>query len=397
MRNFKYWLLLAFAVCLTLASWRAYRYPEYSTDGFSYMGNAVAMSGAGIQVIHDSVYREARAGMPRPEFDHLTGNDPSEPASERNSFHQRAVDAYRFAEFLPCFAIRPVFNELVYVLHFKLGVGLLKATVLLAVVSYWLLGWVVLAWTARYTAVPWAAPITILLLLSPPVWDLARSTTPDALSTLVVLLAIYLLFERQKLLPGMILLLASVYVRTDNLFLVVPVLAFLYVTGSGLKATHAVALSALAFVSVLVINHFAGDYGAKVLYYRSFVEPPIAVGEIVPRFGIHEYLTALKAGIGGALHGPYIPFLLMGIVGLLRRASRAVVGLIAVTVVYTAAHLIIFPNPEPRFFGAFFAAMGIALASTLFTSSSEQLGTAQLATLRRDDSGVVHALAGTQR
>ncbi len=365
LRNPKLWALLAFAVCLSLASLRAYRYPEYTTDGFSYMANAVAMKGESIQVIHDSVYREAMAGIPRPIFDHLTGNDPTEPVSQSRSFQERARDAYRFAEFLPCFAIRPIFNELIYVLHYKLGIGLLKASVLIPVVSYWLMGWMILAWIWRYAARPWAALIAILLLLSPPLWDLARSTTPDALSTLILLAAMFLLLEKRRLLPGLILLMASVYVRTDNVLIVLAVLAYLYVAGYGLRASQAVVLSAVAVASVFVINHFAGDYGARMLYYRSFVGTPLAIGELVPRVGFRDYLAGLKSGISGLVHGSYIAFTLMGIVGVLRRPSYGIVGLAAVTGAYAAAHFILLPNPETRYFGPFFAGMGIVLASTL--------------------------------
>src|SRR5215469_5090140 len=148
--NSKFWAQIAFALILTLASLRAYQYPEYSTDGFSYMGNAVAMSGASVQVIHEAVYNDAKNGIPAPIFKHLTGDDPSEPLAESRSFRERATDPYHFAEFLPCFAIRPVFNLLIYVLHFKLRIGLLRSIVILPVVSYWLMGWVVWVWVQRY-------------------------------------------------------------------------------------------------------------------------------------------------------------------------------------------------------------------------------------------------------
>lgn len=359
------WVGLAFGACLTLASLRAYEYPQYSTDGLSYMANALAMSGASIPVIHDTVYRDAKAGIPAPAFNHLVGDDPSEPRSERESFRERAVDPYHFAEFLPCFAIRPIFNELIYILHFKLGVGLLQATVLIPVVSYWLMGWMVWVWIARYTAVPWAAFLSLLLLLSPPLWDLARFTSPDALSSLVVLLGMYLLFEKRKLLPGTILLLASVFIRTDNALLVLVVLAFMYAAGFGLKVVDGIVLSVVAAASVVLINHFAGDYGWRVLYYRAFVGVPTAVGEIAPSFGVRDYLTALRAGLSGAVHEQYIPFFLMGVVSLLRRPPMAILVFVAVTTFYTMARIIIFPDPEMRYFGPFFVAMGVALASSL--------------------------------
>jgi hypothetical protein len=233
------------------------------------------------------------------------------------------------------------------------------------------MGWVAWVWIERYVAGAWASLLcATLLLVSPPVWELARSTTPDALSSLIVLLALFLLFEKRAILPGMILLMVSIYVRTDNAVLALIVLAFLYVAGFGVRLFEAVVLAALAVASVFIINHFAGDYGAKVLYYRSFVEAPIAVGEIVPRFGIAEYLAALKLCLSGVLHGMYIPFLLMGVVGVLRRTPLPILAVATVTTVYTGAHLVIFPNPETRFFGPFFVAMGLALMSTLARAGS---------------------------
>jgi hypothetical protein len=373
LRNVKLWSLAGFGIFLTLLCRRAYQYPEYSTDGFSYMANAVAMSGASIQEIHDAVYREAKATIRAPIYAHLTGNDLNQVASEASSFHQREINAYRFAEFLPCFAIRPVFTELIYVLHYWFGIRLLKAEILIPVVSYWLMGWLVLAWMARYVAVPSAALISALLLFCAPLWALARSTTPDALSSLAVLAALFLLFERRQTLPGTILLLVSVWIRTDNVVLVLLALGFLWISKSGLRLSAAILLSAVAIASVFVINHFAGDYGAKVLYYRSFIEAPIAVGEIVPVFGLREYLAALKAAISVVVHGAYVPFFLVGCVGLLRWRSRAVVFPLLVTTSYTIAHLVIFPNPEARFFGPFFVLAGLGLASMLPSERALQL------------------------
>jgi hypothetical protein len=364
MRNgMKLWSILVFATCLTLAALRAYQYPEYSTDGFSYMGNAVAISGASIQMIHDIVYKEAKAGIPGPVYSHLTGAD-SVPGAELASFHDRAIDPYHFAEYLPCFAVRPLFNELLYVLHYELGLGLLHAVVLVPVLSYWLMGWLSLLWISRYVVAPWAAVISLCLLLTPPVWDLARSTTPDSLSALVVLLALYLAFEKRMGFPAIVLLLASVFVRTDNFMFVIIAVGYMYVAGLGVSARDVVVISAVAIASVWIINHFAGDYGPKVLYYRSFIEAPNAPGEIVPTFGFHEYLAALKKGIAGAVHDFYIPFFLMGIIGVVKGLPKAVLEVVLTTTLYTVAHIVIFPNPETRFFGPFFIAMGVALVSS---------------------------------
>lgn len=355
---------LVFAVFLTLAAFRAYQYPGYTSDEFVYMANAVAMRGASIQGIHDTVYREVMAEVPRPILDHLLGNDPVETAQSR-SFHERAVNPYRFAEFLPCFAVRPIFNEMVYVLHYKLGIGLLRSTILISVVSYWVMGWIVLTWISRYVGAPWAALVSLLLMLTPPVFDLARWPMPDALSCTTLLLALFFILEKNWITAGLTILLASVYVRTDNVILVLIVLAYLSIWSRAIDKTKAAVLAVVAVSSVSLINHFAGDYGARLLYYRAFIEPPLAPGEMVAHFGIHDYLVALRAGVASVLHGDFITFALMGLVALLRRPGSTILGLILVTVAYSASRFVIFPLVEGRYFGMFFLAMGISLASTL--------------------------------
>jgi hypothetical protein len=355
---------LGFAIVLSLAALRAYQYPAYTSDGFVYMANVVAMHGAHAPEIHETVYRELYAGIPKNILDHLLGHDPVETATSR-SFHERAVDPYRFAELLPCFAVRPIFNELVYVLHYWFGISLLRATVLIPVLSYWVLGWFVFTWIARYTPMPWAALVSLLLMLTPPVWDLARWPTPDALSCMTLLLALYLILERKFLAPGLTILLASVYVRTDNALLVLTVVAYLSIVEKRLEKTKAMVLGALAIVSVMLINHFAGDYGARMLYYRAFIAPAIAPGEITPNFGFHDYVVALRSGVAGIIHGDFAAFGLMGVVGLLRRPSRALLDLTVITVCYSAGRFVVFPLAEARYFVLFFAVTGILLASSI--------------------------------
>src|SRR5208283_1159676 len=110
------------------------------------------------------------AQVPENILNHLLGKDPVESPQSR-SYIERASNPYSFAQFLPCFAVRPIFNEFVYVLHYWFGVGLL--------------------WISAYVPAIWAAVCCALLMLTPPVWDLARWPTPDALSSLALLLALY--------------------------------------------------------------------------------------------------------------------------------------------------------------------------------------------------------------
>src|SRR5208282_293326 len=362
-----------FLLVLTLAAFRAYQYPDYCSDEFQYMANAVAMHGAHAPEIHETVYREVLAQVPENILNHLLGKDPVESPQSR-SYIERASNPYSFAQFLPCFAVRPIFNEFVYVLHYWFGVGLLRATVLIPVLSYWFMGCIALLWISAYAPAIWAAVCCALLMLTPPVWDLARWPTPDALSSLALLLALYFILEKKWLTPGLTILLASVYVRTDNVLMAVLVLAYLSIVTKTIDKTKAAVLAAVAIGSVPLINHFGGDYGPRMLYYRVFLGVPMAPGVMVaPPFGWRDYMVALHAGIVGVVHEEYIPFALMGVVGFLRRPTPAIAGLTMLAAAYAAGHFLLYPLPEDRFFGLFFVAMGISMASTLVAVRARSL------------------------
>ena len=354
-------IVAVYLLLLTLLSSRAYLYSLYDMDMMGYIGNAVAISGASVRQIHDASYRALETEVPPSARDHLLGRDKSGPASQWESRQDRAVNPGHFAEYLPCFAIRPIFNELVYLLHFKLGIGLVRATIVISVFSYWLIGFLVFSWLCRYATLWRAALGSLLLVLSPPLLDLARFNTPDALACLVSLAALYFIFELDRLFWGLTLLLLSVYVRTDNVLLAIAVLAYCSVISKQLEKTKAAALMIVAVLSVLLINHFAGDYGLRMLYYRSFVAIPLAPGELVVSFGMVDYLRAFRTAVSQTMVGSMPLFLLMGVVGLCAQRHRITQALAAVTAFYLVSHFLLFPSGQERFWGILYVGCGLIL------------------------------------
>jgi len=366
-------IVLVFLLLLTLLSSHAYVYSLYDMDMMGYIGNAIAMSGATVRQIHDVAYRAVADEVPSGIKEHLLGTDVSGPPTQWQSRQDRAANADHFAEYLPCFAVRPIFNELVYLLHFKLGVGLVRATIVISVVSYWLTGVLVLAWLTRYVGVSRAAICSLFLMLAPPIINLARFNTPDALSCLVSLAALYLIFERKALFLGLTLLLLSVYVRTDNILLVIAVLGYSsFVTGQ-LEKTKAAVLAAVAVASVILINHYAGDYGLRMLYYRSFVAIPLAPGEFVAPFGRGDYLRALRTAISQTLNGFFPLFVLMGLVGYLARRTQVSQAIAAVTTFYVAGHFVLFPSGQERFWGPFYIVTAMIMTIAAWRQQTPQV------------------------
>jgi hypothetical protein len=158
-----------------------------------------------------------------------------------------------------------------------------------------------------------------------------------------------------------ILLLASIYFRTDFVVLAGPVLLACWLERR-IELWKAGVLALVAVASVLCINHFAGDYGMGMLYYRNFAGVPIAPGEMTVQFSARNYLTMLRSGITLMMASFFLPFLLLGTIGTVSRRMR---GLFAVTLAYLLLHFMILPNWQERWFGVFYLSMAVCAAAAV--------------------------------
>ncbi|HEY3972405.1 MAG TPA: hypothetical protein VGM18_05330 [Candidatus Sulfotelmatobacter sp.] len=288
------------------------------------MGNALLMEQTDPVQIHQRVYSELRRSVPRGALEQLLGNEAGAPPDQNRSRQERATNPYGFAEFLPLFAIRPLYNQTLYFVS-KTGIGLVRSGILISVGSYFLLGVLLFAWVRDYTTPLLSLLICLLSMMSPPLTALGRDTTSDALASLVAFAALYLLFEKRLLLPGIVLLLSSIYFRTDFIVLAGPAILICWLERR-IQFWQAAVLSILAVASVLCIDHFAGDYGIKMLYYRNFVGTPVAPAEMAVQFSARNYLAAFRSGITKVSESFFLPFLLLGTIGLRSRRSLPLLG-----------------------------------------------------------------------
>lgn len=111
-----------YLVCLSAAAVHLYRKPDYSMDSIQYMGNALLDGNLSIPEIHTRVYSEVERWIPEPTRGNLLGNETGAPADQNFSREMRAKDPRVFGEFLPFFAIRPMYNLTVRYLS-KTGLG----------------------------------------------------------------------------------------------------------------------------------------------------------------------------------------------------------------------------------------------------------------------------------
>ena len=174
--------------------------------------------------------------------------------------------------------------------------------------------------------------------------------------------SLYLIFETGALTAGLVVLLASIYFRTDFVVLAGPVILACWLEHR-IKLWQGIVLSVVALASVLTINHFAGDYGFQMLYYRNFVGTPVEPGALSLRFSFHDYLSAFRFGITMFAGSFFLPFLLAAVGVFWSKSPLRTV--VCTTISYSALHFIVLPNWQERWFGVFCLSAGIATAIVL--------------------------------
>jgi hypothetical protein len=240
----------------------------------------------------------------------------------------------------PLYAIRPLYLEMIEAVAGR-GVPIQRAINFVSVLSLFGIGMVLLGWTGRpfYCA---------LLMATPAISGLGRIGTPDALSSLLLLTSTWALV-RGRIFPGVLLLLVSIWSRTDNILFVILILVWLAGIGK-LSLPQAAVLSLVGVASVVVINHFSGNCGWSVLLRYSFIGGR-SPAEIPAHVSLRDYILVLGRGLEGIGGQEVALWALLGVAAWhwLPKAlpSRQVLIPIAMAAI---ARFLLFPTAEDRYF-----------------------------------------------
>jgi hypothetical protein len=360
----------AFLVVLTLL---AYFVPYYDWDLVAYTGAAIALHERNQSAIQAQAYSALQRELPENDYRDIALGSPFRRDVATNPDH--------FFQQLRFYQIRPLYIRLVAVLH-SAGVGSVQATRLISAACLFLLGILLFVWSRNYVP-EWTAAVTIpLLLIVPIIFSAARTGSPDALSAFWVVLGIYWIVERKYFPIGAIFLLLSLFVRTDNVIFVALFLASSALTKNTPKerAVPAV-LALLSLVIVFAINRTAHSYPWPVLMQNT-ANPIVNPAEVTPAFTAADYLSAWHDIVDEAAESSVMVFPFLATLALLsRRLIPEWRTLIKVVLLSWAAHIILFPHIEDRYFVAGAAIIGVGILVALgsrrlsMTRMSEQAGT----------------------
>jgi hypothetical protein len=240
-------------------------------------------------------------------------------------------------ELEPLYAIRPIYLATIALLSRILPPQ--SAINLVSSVSLFGIGFVVLLWTKRPL-------LTCLLLAASPVVLLGRFGTPDALSALLLIAALWLLdhrlLDRRRDLFALAFLFVSLGVRTDNILLLFAVLAW-SAWEKRLSYPVVALTAALGLGIVLAIDHWADAYGWVVLFRFSFVGGRYPA-QIPHTLAVREYLSAFARG-SLAVADRVAIWLLLAIVAW-KRCPNFLLILVAAA---ATVHFLLYPSPEDRY------------------------------------------------
>lgn len=325
-----------------------------------YIGFIAAIAGSCfLHPVPDDFDRYIYEALVRGKYESVEVTYPIVKHSNNRAEESSVLDSpTHLGEIEPLYAIRPLYIRAIEAIAFT-HLPIQTRINLISTLSLFGIGIVVVGWTGEpgYSALLMAMPAIVIV---------GRLGTPDGLSTLVVLLGVWAAV-RGNLLAGILCLLVSIWIRTDNLLLVIAMLGFL-LWGKRIAIADAGVLSALSASSVEFMNHFAGNYGWRVLFQFSFIGGR-SPAEVFPHFGIAQYLRVAARSAETIVPQLAIWVLLSIVAWKWRAPDRELLLPVWIAVV---AHFLLYPSAESRYLIWAFVVTGLIFVGALKRSPENQ-------------------------
>ena len=259
------------------------------------------------------------------------------------------INADHFKQQLPFYSVKPLYVLLLRVLHIC-GAGW-RSGAIISAICYFLLGVVVHRWLGAHYANLSVSLYAASLMLSPTLLQIVRWTSPDLVSILISVTAIWCILELRKPLSAAVLLLAGIWVRPETV--VFCSFVFLAILLSRMMAASWVCcLETMAATSYVLISHCA--YPVRVLFYVSIVNRSFTPSQVhfalTPQVRLH-YLTKSVQEL--VLMNPFlsVPVLLVAVIFITRKKRNPISVMIATaSLVSFAIAYAVLPHFEARYY-----------------------------------------------
>lgn len=356
-RSFSYVSALTlFVVVLLIDLWLAK--PFYNWDLLGYVGVAIAYSEKNPEVIHAQTFSTIKAHVPQSSYVRLT---------TANAYQTNMAEHPEyFVQQLPFYRVKPLYPDLMILMN-VFGLNLVSASLLISKLAYLGIGLLLYIWVAAVVRPPVAFAVASLMVSVSYVFDLARYSTPDGLSTLIILAAFFLLIERRDIRSALALLTAGIAIRPDDILLLL--IAALYIAVFHRKRLlWAIGSSLVGIAVYLGETMWAGSYGWKTLFYHSFVQLLPAPSGFASPLSLGEYLWIYALQANPRNLGSIVLFILLNLlaIAMYYRQVRTEVSwfhLLMVNSLFMLTHWLLFPGEKDRQFVASYLLILMALTN----------------------------------
>ncbi|MBA2658811.1 MAG: hypothetical protein H0U72_04480 [Nitrosospira sp.] len=312
--------------------------PEHNWDMIAYVAASYYKDGYRGPDLTRETYEDIKKEVSSKTFSKLiTGKYRETVFGDPSSLEQQ----------IPFYSIRVGYIELIRLLK-KVGLNYAKSTYVISAIfaslSVLVLGLIVLTTTVPIGILPIVVAVTGYT-------ELARLSTPDAMACFFSLLGIYSLMKKERL----IFLVAAILplIRTDFILLSGLLMIYTYLHGRRFLSLFSLLFSVAFYI---LINKLYGNYGYLTLFNFTFIGSLTPYpADIVISHKFSDYLIPYALLLNNLIFHSHSAIYVLAVYLLwLKRdqvkAHADYYYLFGIPLVFTIAHMLLFPTMQYRFF-----------------------------------------------
>jgi hypothetical protein len=366
-------LHLLFAACLLPAMIFAYRRPHYNMDMVSYMAIILEMDRHDTTNVHHDVYNILRQEVPNPELGYIINSEGYRESMMNNT-------AY-FYDHLPIYKAKPLYNRLCY-FFYKAGFSLTRSTCMPGIISFFLIGMLLLHWLNRIYPSLFSWLAALLLMYSDFMMTMPRISSPDCLSGFFLLAAFYFIVEKYSQPLMFIFFVLATLCRMDNAVTASLMIGGLWLFGKkwgrrlpfrNMLLMGAGILACYIFTCTVAIG---GEWG--LWYYSTFMKHFNVSYQVRESFSFRDYFelvySKLITGIVYSHFSWFLLFVLMILYDGVRARKLSLEQFLALWVLLVIlVRFIVFPDISDRFLMSFYLLIAMLFARKFLVSKGTLL------------------------
>ncbi len=372
-KRIAYLLKALYFFYIVLIGFYCFKRPFYNWDMLPYTALILQLDQYDTKEAHAITYKLAQENIPPANYHQLT--DSSHEYRNRMLNDPRAFNSQ-----LPFYVIKPLYIGIAY-LFYKLGVSLPQATLVPSFISYLLIGILLFHWLGVYLRFAITFAVSLLIMISSLLIDIAKTSSPDCLSALLLLGSFYFIIEKSSLWIAFILMAVSVFARLDNFLTGFLILCAIYLSRKrGIKTSlkNFLSITALLIFCYLLVGFIAKQYSWSIFFYNDFADrlhPVYGTGE---HFSFRSYLRLMYEHILSGIKHSYLAlfmallFLNFNRVFYLKELTFELIFSLLIPLIIFI-RFILYPEISDRFYIAFYLVIIILLAKKINTAGITSL------------------------